>query len=91
MSRAYPESPIDIVCSHCGSRDVRRDADATWNAGHQAWELCAVYDQAHCEQCGGETSLSEIPLSDEAQPGDVRLQPEDIGILPDDPDPTGGS
>lgn len=53
---------IDIHCKHCGSRDVRRDADARWNLATQAWELAAVYDHATCEQCGGETSLKEVPL-----------------------------
>ncbi len=53
---------IDIACKHCGSRDVRRDADAKWNAEAQTWELCAVFDNATCDECGGETSLIEIEL-----------------------------
>lgn len=55
---------ISVVCSHCGSKDVRRDADAAWDEATQDWELCAVYDNATCEDCEGETSLDEIPLED---------------------------
>jgi hypothetical protein len=54
---------IKIVCSHCGSDDVRRDADAVWSNEAQEWELCAVYDQGTCEQCGGEASLDEVELT----------------------------
>ena len=50
-----------MICAVCSSEDVRRDADASWNAALQQWELCAVYDNATCEQCGGETRLAEIP------------------------------
>lgn len=50
---------IDIHCGACGSRDVHRDADAAWNVKTQEWELVAVYDNATCEQCGGETNPIE--------------------------------
>lgn len=49
-----------MICATCGSEDVRRDADAAWNKNTQEWELCAVYDHATCEQCGGETRLVEV-------------------------------
>jgi len=51
--------PIEVYCEHCGSTDVRRDADAAWNVEAQEWELVTVYDNATCEECGGETSLGE--------------------------------
>ena len=51
---------MKMVCAKCGSEDVRRDADARWNVELQQWELCAVYDNATCEECGGETRLLEI-------------------------------
>ena len=61
--------PIDIVCSHCQSRNVRRDAYAAWNVTTQKWELCAVFDQGYCEDCGGEARLTEVSLqSDREQP-----------------------
>jgi hypothetical protein len=53
---------IKIVCSKCGSDDVRRDADAAWNVTTQDWELNAVYDQGYCEICGGEASLEEVKI-----------------------------
>lgn len=54
---------IDVYCLHCGSRDVQRDASAVWSIPEQAWVLCAVYDNAVCEQCGCETRLGEAPLA----------------------------
>lgn len=53
---------VAITCSHCGGRNVRRDADAAWDEDDQAWTLVGVYDNATCEDCGGETSLVESPL-----------------------------
>ena len=53
---------MKMVCAKCGSEDVRRDADAVWNVELQQWELCAVYDNATCEDCGGETRLVEVDI-----------------------------
>lgn len=53
---------IHICCKHCGSKDVRRDADAAWNEETQQWELVTVYDNATCEKCGKETTLIAIPI-----------------------------
>jgi DnaJ-class molecular chaperone len=50
---------ITMICAVCGSDDVRRDADASWNPELQQWDLCAVYDNATCEQCRGETRIVE--------------------------------
>jgi hypothetical protein len=52
---------IDIVCAHCGSHDVKRDAWAGWNTAAQAWELLGVLDDACCEECGDWVSLNEVP------------------------------
>ena len=54
---------IDIICAHCRSRDVRRDATAAWNRDTQQWELSGVQDQGYCDDCGGEARLEEIPMS----------------------------
>ena len=56
-----------MICAACGSEDVRRDADAVWNKKTQEWELCAVYDNATCEECGGETRILESIEGAEAQ------------------------
>lgn len=60
-----PEKKIKMVCSHCGSTDVRKDADAIWNVEKQEWELVAVYDNTTCEDCGGECSLLEVEVEEE--------------------------
>jgi hypothetical protein len=60
-------SRINIVCSHCGSDDVRRDAFAAWSVEKQEWELAEVYDQGHCVKCEGDASLEEIEL----EPGET--------------------
>ena len=56
---------MDIACSYCGSRDVYRDATADWNPDSQSWELRAVMDQGFCEDCGGESTLTDHPLEEE--------------------------
>jgi hypothetical protein len=58
----FPEPRIEIVCTDCGSTDVRRDATAAWNTETQEWELCAVQDQGYCEKCEGEAKLEEKPM-----------------------------
>ncbi len=55
----YKKRNISIRCERCGSKNVRRDADAAWNETNQTWELVAVYDHATCEECGGETTLEK--------------------------------
>ena len=56
---------IKIRCKYCGSEYVKRDADAMWNVDTQEWELVSVYDNATCEDCGGETSLIEEEIANE--------------------------
>ena len=46
-----------VVCTTCGSDDVLADAYAKWT-GH-AWEMLEVFDQYHCEMCGGECSIRQ--------------------------------
>lgn len=58
-STPKPDPAITIHCSTCGSEDVRRDASVAWNAELQTWEIVTVFDNADCEECGGETSLTE--------------------------------
>jgi hypothetical protein len=57
-------SRIQIVCSHCGSNDVRRDAWASWNLEKQEWELGEVFDAGHCNVCDGEARLEEVEIAD---------------------------
>jgi hypothetical protein len=53
---------IDITCRECGSRNVTRDASVSWNLSGQNWEVAAIFDNADCNDCGGETSLDERDL-----------------------------
>jgi hypothetical protein len=52
-------SPVRIICSHCGSEDVFRDAWAEWSRTDQQWTLGSVFDHAICNDCHGETDLKE--------------------------------
>ena len=54
---------VDMYCKQCGSRDVTRDATAYWSIPDQTWLLSAVHDAAHCEQCGGQSTLGEAKLN----------------------------
>ena len=51
-----------MLCGHCGSTEVCRDATATWSVEEQKWELAGVQDQGYCELCDGEASLKEVEL-----------------------------
>lgn len=50
---------VRIRCTVCGSDDVSRTAEVAWNPRRQAWALLTVYDDATCNECGGECSLYE--------------------------------
>jgi RNase P subunit RPR2 len=51
-----------MICRHCGSKLVTRDAWAEWDEDQQAWVLRAVYDHAYCHKCDEETRIEELPL-----------------------------
>ena len=61
--RATNTRKFDIVCSYCGSKDVRRNADAKWNVKKQKWEVVDIFDSTTCEKCNGECSIKEVPIS----------------------------
>lgn len=48
-----------MVCKHCGSQEVRRDAWAAWNPEKEEWELYNYFDAAFCEDCDTETTIEE--------------------------------
>jgi len=55
---------VRIVCSHCGSDEVRADAYAEWDVESQKWEIAQTFEKgAYCNQCDGETRIEERPLS----------------------------
>ena len=55
---------VQMICAHCGSDDVMRDAWAEWDVEKQDWVLRSVFDQAYCENCDGDTTLSEVALDE---------------------------
>ena len=42
---------IKMVCEHCGSEDIGRDANARWDASLQDWVLSGVHDTFWCNAC----------------------------------------
>jgi len=55
---------VRIVCSCCGSEDIREDAYCSWDVELQDWVLSAAMPgNAVCERCGGECSTEEVPVS----------------------------
>lgn len=55
---------FSYVCSHCGSSAIKWDAYAEWDDESQEFVLAATFDQAYCDDCGGETATDEIDLDD---------------------------
>ena len=51
---------IRMVCSHCGSENVKADAFASWEYDAQRWEVeQTFYKGGWCDDCDGETSIEE--------------------------------
>ena len=55
---------LKMLCAHCGSDDVRRDAWAVWSVEAQSWVLEVAYDDAQCGDCGGETTIEETSIAE---------------------------
>ena len=49
-----------MICSHCGSLDVRADAWAEWDSTLAEWVLHSTYDAKYCETCEEEARLLEV-------------------------------
>jgi hypothetical protein len=58
MDDGYP------ICKHCRSDNVGRDAAAHWDKEEQAWMVATTFDDAYCNECGGETTLIWIKKED---------------------------
>jgi hypothetical protein len=59
--------PQKMICTTCGSDDVKRDAWAVWSVEKQDWILDNVFDYAYCEKCESECSITEIKIEENAQ------------------------
>jgi hypothetical protein len=62
MPERKEEPKVQMVCEHCGSEEVTRDAWAQWNAETQDWELGAVFDYAYCHRCQRDAHIEEVPM-----------------------------
>ena len=51
------DKPIKLVCEHCGSEDVGRDAVARWDVEKQDFVLAGVHDGAWCQDCDSDSLL----------------------------------
>lgn len=54
------DSPVQFVCSWCGSVRVSRDAWADWDVGRQEWVLGVVFDDGFCHRCERERELDAV-------------------------------
>ena len=45
---------IKMICPHCGSDDVTRDALARWSVEGQKWKVSSELDSMECEACDRE-------------------------------------
>jgi len=61
QSTAVKQSRVAMVCSTCGSEDVTLDALAAWDVKNQRWKLAGTLDYAHCNTCGCECRINDIP------------------------------
>jgi len=54
-----------VVCAHCGSRNVVVDAYAQWDEEKQEFEVVQTFDKgAFCADCDDHTRVNEIPIED---------------------------
>lgn len=60
--------PVVKVCRACGSIHTWAKARASWDIDAQDWRVAEVFDKgAHCEDCGGDTRLNEVPCEEIAE------------------------
>lgn len=55
--------PKTYCCAVCGSAEVTRDANASWDDEEQEWVIEAVFDASYCKTCDAETPIAEKPLT----------------------------
>ena len=63
--RFDPQRPFKFTCTVCGGDNITFDAPVKWDAIEQKWIIKGdPYDDATCEDCGGECSTNEVNLED---------------------------
>jgi len=71
--------PLHLICSHCGSNNVRVDAYASWSSEEGDWVLHSVNDARYCENCERETSLLETDEETEMEIGFFGMIKDEMG------------
>ncbi len=57
---------LKMVCSRCGSENVRADAYAEWDVDNQKWELTTTFDKGSvCEDCEETDCIEEVEIKDD--------------------------
>ena len=54
----------NYVCRHCKSENILIDAYAQWNVAAQDYVITTIFDNAECIDCGGQTQIEEINLTE---------------------------
>lgn len=55
-----------MICRDCGGENVKRDAWASWDFEKQDWILHVYFDEAHCDDCEGQTAIDEEEVEQSA-------------------------
>lgn len=50
---------VTKVCKHCGSENVSHDGLLRWSIETQEWEVCSVFDNSNCDDCGAEDCVED--------------------------------
>lgn len=55
---------VNMICRHCNSDLVLRDAYAQWDEEAQEWVLLSVFDYSVCRKCDAEGNnvIKEVPI-----------------------------
>lgn len=59
-----PDLGVTIHCALCHSDDVTNQSWASWNTELQLWEATQMEDNAFCERCQSQTTLTARPIRD---------------------------
>lgn len=55
---------IAVICDYCGSDNVTASANVYWDFKKQRWEIGDSGYDSYCNDCEGDSSLSDIDLKE---------------------------
>lgn len=66
-------APVAMICPHCGSDEITKDATAVWCPETQAWIFGGAQDCETCQACGaeGDYMATRAPIAPAPQSGDT--------------------